>query len=229
MELEKVVQEEFNKIVENGTVQKIIADNLEKTIKDIISNSVRSYSDFGKSLEAVVSKALDVDMSRLQLLEYNTIVTTIIREELDKSLYDNVREPIIDSIREITGVLEKKEYKLSEVIDLFIKDQQEEEDRSYSGEITLDVEYSSYGYKHINFDKDPDRSRYNCAYQIDVDSKGQIYSFKAGKYIPTTSSSDLRKESRHGSSFDTFIFKLWANKCVLIVDEDDCQTDWCND
>lgn len=227
MELEKVVQDEFNKIVENGTVQKLIANRLEKTLDDIIEDSLRSYSDFGKNLKTLIGEAIKVDLTKLSLLDYNTIVTSIVKEQLDKTLFESVQQPIADAIGHYTGKLEKAEWKLSEIISEFIdKVVLPDADDERYGEITLHVKRSNWGSIYVSFDKDSDKDESECEFKLNLDKDGTIWSFEAGNYKPHKG--DIRKQPIHGS-FDGFIFKLYAMKCTLILDESNCETEWSMD
>lgn len=220
MNLQETVQQELNKMIDAGRVQEIIKKHLETSIDDTFKDALRSWSDFGKELKKVISEAVKVDLSKLTLLDYNHIVTTIVKEELDKTIYSSVKSPIAEAIKDYTGQLDKKEWKLSEIIEKFISRLKEDESE---GEITLHVEESSYGYRHIYFDEKSGKRACQCEYQIDTDKEGKVYSFKAGSYNPTTG--DIRKRPVHGS-FEGFIFKLYAMGCKVEANEYECVTEW---
>jgi hypothetical protein len=222
MELEKVVQSELDTIVSEGVVQKIIRKQLESTITSVISDSLREYSDFGKELKDAVKNAMKIDFKELSMVEYNHIVLGVIKEQLDKTLYENAVTPIRTAITQYIGVLDKEEWKLSEIISEFTTKGLDESDEGFN--ITLIVEESSHGYVHVFFDEKGDKRKYDCEYQLDITKEGRVYSFKAGKYNPLTEKVDLTKRPIHGS-FDTFMFKLYASGIKVIVDEDYCKTE----
>lgn len=224
MELQSVIQKEFNAIVDAGTVNKIINAQLEATVKNIFNDMLRDYSDFGKELKKAVGEALKIDLTKLTILDYNSIVCKIVTEQLDKCVLESIAEPVSKHIQSYMGALEKKEWKLSEIIEQYI-DHLKTEDNS-SGEITLIVNTDNWGTWHVYFDEDSDKKNYDCEFQLDIDKSGKVYSFQAGKYHPHKG--DLREAPIHGS-FDAFMFKLYAGEAIIINDEGYCETEWYRD
>lgn len=222
MDIQVLVQQQLEKIIQEGKLEAIVRAKVEKTVEEVVQEMVRSYSDFGKGLKEEINKAFKVDFEKISALDYNHIVVSIVKEHLDKRLLESVKEPIAKEIDEYLGPLEKKEWKLSEIIDRFIKDEIDDEDRHSGGEITLHVERSNYGSTHIRFDKDNNKKSYECEFEMSLDTKtGVAYSFRAGKYNPHNG--DLRTASLHGS-FEKFLFRLYAQRVSITVD--DCDTEY---
>lgn len=218
MELESVVQKELDTLVKDGAVEKIIRATLERTIKSIIEDVLRDYSDFGKELKKAVASAMNIDFQQMKIMDYNHIVMGIVREQLDKTLYAEAVKPISENLKQYIGGLDKKEWKLSEIIAEFAKECGD----GGQFDITLEVE-ESHGFTHIYFDEEKSKRKYDCGYNINI-YKDQIYGFKAGKYNTILHSVDLKKESMHGT-FNEFIFRLYACGVTVEVDEDDCLTE----
>lgn len=223
MNLEQAVQEQFDSIVQSGQVESMIKNHLTKTVDGILNDMLREYGDFGKKLKEQLSKAMNIDLSRLDLLDYNSIVCSIVKEHLDGTIYENAKAQIDNSIKGYLGTLDKSEWKLSEITAKLIDELKSDDE---SGEIGLEVRYSDYGSVFVYIDKEKGRSlgHYESEFQLHLDKKtGKVYSFQAGKYKPTRG--DWRERPIHGS-FDEFIFKLYAMECCVIVDEEDCMTSW---
>ena len=223
MDIKETVQSELTNLVDSGKVQEIIREQLEKTIKSTFSDLLRDCSDFGKNLKDKLSQAMDIDLTKLTLLNYNTIVTDIVKAELDKSILQHVQIPITEAIRQIASPLEKKEWLLSEIIEKFIEEEVEKD--AYDGSITLIVDDGRYGTTHVSFDKEEDKKEYNCEYRLSIRNEtGTLWSFNIGSY--KTVSQDQRQGPIHGS-FDNFIFKLYASGCTIKLDE--TSNYWSND
>jgi hypothetical protein len=220
MDIQVVVQDQLNKIITEGKLEAIVKEKVEKTVDDIVGDLVRSYSDFGKGLKEEISKAFKVDFCKISSVDYNHIVVSIVKEQLDKKLLESVKEPIANEIQEYLGPLEKKEWKLSEIIEKFKRE--EIEDKSDGGEITLHVEKSNYGSTHISFDKDEDKRSHDCEYEMSIETKtGKPYRFGVGQYRKHLG--NLRAESLHGA-FAKFFFRLYAQQVTIIID--DCDTEY---
>jgi hypothetical protein len=220
MQIQDTVQLELNKLVEAGTVNKIIQTQLEETVKSIFRDMLRDYSDFGKELKKAVGEALKIDLTKLTILDYNSIVCKIVSEELDKCVIESIQQPVSESIKSYMGALEKKEWRLSEIIETYIDHLKTE---NSSGEITLIVNTDNWGTWHVYFDEDNDKKQYDCEFQLDIDKSGKVYSFQAGRWHPHKG--DLRERPIHGS-FDAFMFKLYAGEATVINDEGHCRTEW---
>lgn len=223
MNLQETVQKQINGLVEDGTIEKIVKEKVTKTLDDIIGDSLRSYSDFGKQLSEVVKNAMQISFEKVSVVGYQKIVTDIVREKLQEKMMHDVAAPIEEEISELFGDFEKKEYKLSELVQLYMQDHLPDYDDNYI-EISLCVEVSDYGSIHIGFDKEKDKSWYNCEARFSISKKdGKIYSFEIGEY--SKHRGDILKKSLHGA-FDRLIFNIYASGSVVIVDENDCQTEF---
>jgi hypothetical protein len=224
MDIKQAVNEQFNKLIEEGKLESIIQQKLEKLIDELLADSLRSYSDFGKKLSAKLKEALNVDFSRLNLVDYNHVVLSVVKESLDNRFEDSIKKPIADQISDYFGKLEKKEWKLSEIIDEFKKETEFYDDED---EITLVVDKTRYYSTHIYIDKEGHKKKYDCEYQLSLNTKtGVPYSFQAGKYNPHKG--DLRSSSLHGA-FEKFLFRLYAQQATIIINEDECDIEINND
>lgn len=225
MDIQVIVQQQLEKIIQEGKLEAIVRAKVEKTLEEVVQNMVMSYSDFGKGLKEELTKAFKIDFDRISMVDYSSIVTSIVKEHLDKHLMLYVREPIANEINEYVGALDKKEWKLSEIVEIFKKDEISDEDRYSGGEVTVIVQKSNYGSTHIHLDKENEKKPYECEFKMSLDTKtGVPYSFDLGKYNPHRG--DLRYNSLHGE-FSKFFFRLYAQKASIIVD--DYETEYYHD
>ncbi|HEY1025316.1 MAG TPA: hypothetical protein VGE26_09150 [Sphingobacteriaceae bacterium] len=216
MNIQETVQNELNTIIEEGKVHAIIKAQLEKTIKGLFDEALREYSDFGKQIREVVQESLKIDLSKISTLGYQQIVTDIVREQLQKNALESIVEPVTEAISGILQPIEKRTYKLSEILEEFKRREIYESE----GELTLCVEHSSYGSIHIGIDEKPGKNKYSCDVQFSIDAKDKkIYSFECGRL----GTRDLRAKSL-GGGFNNFLFNLHASQCPIEVDEHACET-----
>lgn len=219
MNLQETVQEQLNGLIDNGTIKEIIRKQLEKTVTDIISDSLRSYSDFGKELGEVIKGAMKINFDKISSFGYQKIVTDIVKEELQKKLLTDIQEPLIERLDDVLGGFSKGNYKLSNIV----HDYMHQEKRDDEGELSFYIEHSSYGYTHVAFDIESDKSRYDCEIQFDVNKEGKIYSFQIGGY--NKHQGNILKKSIHGS-VETLIFNIYASQSTIEIDENACETEW---
>jgi len=142
-----------------------------------------------------------------------------VKEELDKSVIQYGLEPAKEMIKEFVGALDKKEWKISEIIQKFIESEVMPDDRNESGTISFNCETTDYGTIFISFDEEESKKRYTCDYQLMIDKKGKLYS-------PTIKGNRLTATSENLYGFDLFIFKLYAMGCIIEVDGENVDTGW---
>lgn len=235
MELEKVVQKSVNDLVSSGKFEEMINNHLSKTVDEIVKDALRSYGDFGKQIKDAVNECLKIDLSTVKMLDLSVVINKTITEQIQNSVNENILESVKESVKEITGELDKKEWKISEVIDK-LKASAESWDRDGNSEITIIAEEKteSYGkYTHYYFDYKSDVDKYSCAFQLDLKLNKEtnlyeVYNFKGGS-LNKAKENDIRFQPIFGS-FEKFLFRLYASKCVIINDSNDIdcyyESDW---
>lgn len=222
-ELQQAVSNAFANVVAAGTIEKVIEEKLTSTITSIISEELRSYSDFGKALGEQVKAAMQVDFSNLGLPGYNDLILKIIRAQVEHQTSQSIAAHVEEQMKELLAPA-PAEIKLSELIEEFIK---EEDDRfgcscDKPDQITLIIHdgtdggrYSSLkNYHHIYFDKEPGKDKYECDFQIDI-NEGRVYSVRLDKRDPNKS---IFIGPIYG--FARRIYQLYAANTRLILDGD---------
>lgn len=222
MNLQETVQKQLNGLVEDGTIEKIVKEKVTKTLDDIIGDSLRSYSDFGKQLSEVVKNAMQISFEKVSVVGYQKIITDIVKRKLEEKMMSDISEPLGKEIDELFGDFEKKEYKLSELLQVYMQNNMPDDSDGYC-EISFHVEESNYGSIHIGFDKKSDKTIYKCDVRFSLNKEGKIYTFEVGEY--SKHRGDILRESLHGE-FDRLLFNIYASGSVIIVDENNCQTEY---
>lgn len=220
-DLQDVVTSKFAEIAASGTIETIIEKHLTETIGDIIKSSLRSYSDFGKALEARVKEAVNVDLSRLELPGYNDLILKLIQRQAGDLMDNALATQIEAQMRELLAP-PPQEMKLSDLLKEFIEHKASDCPCDGPDEISLHIERSSYGYTHIYFDEDSGKEKYLCAYAVNLDKEGKVYSLKIDD-------ADPKKKLFVGPfyNYERRLFQLYAAGVTLIVDgesEDDFDT-----
>lgn len=230
MDLQAKINEKFAELLGEGYVDKIVKETLQSTVKSIIEHSLRNYSDFGKQLEKHISEGMGMNLKRLSLDHYNDIVLRVVQEELSGTVLESAQEGIRKRVQSVLGTLEKKEWKLSEIVAKF-REKVVDRNGAEDGELGLHVDESSYGGWVIGLDEDATedgglystrRSRkpdYKYKYRLYLNKEGEVFSFLINDKRP-----DFTKQTL--GSFDDFFFQLYAKGVKVEVDEDECQLEY---
>ncbi|NAW63969.1 hypothetical protein [Photobacterium halotolerans] len=79
-ELQTIVQSQIESMIQSGAIEEMIQTRLNTAIKDSIDTAMRSYGDFGKSLEAKISESLNGAINNVSLPEYNKFIADTVHE-----------------------------------------------------------------------------------------------------------------------------------------------------
>lgn len=226
MDLQVKINEKYAELLDEGYLDKLIKETLQGTLKSIVQSSLRDWSDFARQLEKHIGEGMDVNLKRLSLDHYNDIVLRIVQEELNGTVLESAQTAIQKRVQAVLGTLEKKEWKLSEIVTKF----RESVLNTYGareGALGLEVDESSYGGWTICLDEDgtedgglystrrKTKSASSFKYRLYLDKEGQVSSFLINGLRPDYT-------QRTTGRFDDFFFQLYAKGVKLEVDEGDC-------
>lgn len=214
IDLNKIINEKIIEIEKNGFVEKTIEDNLKKCLESVISD-VFSYSGpIRDGIKNHIKENLNVNLDDLNIPQYNTLVV----QAVNKKVKEMIEIQGINKLNECMDKMlmnVKEEYTLSEIIEQ-LKEEDCNEKYEYSEDdyLTLIIDETGYGYKHIYLDLEPDKSKYSCDYEIDINKEGKIYSTKLGGI-------DITKNLKIGSLYglNEMIFKIYSSGAKIILDQ----------
>jgi hypothetical protein len=220
MDLQKTVSDELEKIIKSGFVENKIKATLEGTLKSIIEESLRSWSDFGKSLSEKLSESFCIDLSNMSIPEYGSRMLSYITDEIDLLMKNETEKILKSRIKEFFKPLEKDEYKVSEIVELYKEDIKSEfaNDCDFvdeTHEITAFVIGGlSDGYYDLLLDKDSEKREFLCQYRVRINEDGIWHISGTGGELHKTKHSIL-------NSFERTLFTMFSQKVKIINDSED--------
>ncbi|PWW06301.1 hypothetical protein DFQ01_103203 [Paenibacillus cellulosilyticus] len=221
MDLNKLVNNALAELTETGYVENVVKKALEKTVSSVVDDLIGGYrSEFKTSLETHVKENLNVDMNKLNLAGYNVLLLNAAQEILDDQIQTEGVERVKRELTKMFSPLEKKEWKLSEIIEKMKSE--ENEDHEKDGEsISFHYDDSFSLGIHVYFDPEGNESKYGCKYTfyISRDEKnknvGRLNTLNIGGKELTN------KQILNGFyGFDKFLFQLYATGATIIADHD---------
>lgn len=204
----------MDKMITEGVIEKMLTEQLEKTIVGALESAFKTYSPFGKALSAHIESALQVDFQHLHLERYHDFILKFIQGQLAANLTATAEKHLGERLSELLQP-PPAEITLSSVVAQFIEyvsvDHRRDDD---SEEIALFVEHTNYGFSHIYMDVKSDERQHGCRYQLDV-KDGHVYSVKIDGDTP-------HNQIFLGPlySFERTLFGLYMAKTKLIFDCD---------
>lgn len=221
MDLKKVVNDQFSTIVSEGYIEDLVKKQLENTVSEIIRDSLREYSDFGKEMKKTVQEKLNINFKDLDIPKYNTLILDTLNSHINELMN---KQGIGDIKSKATELLFNKtdDIKLSELVDKFKGNFQEKADDEGWEEFTCIVEESEScdGYYDLYLDEQGDKDKYNCHYFIRINEAGIWYarSDKRDKY-----SRAGEWEIGRINQFKEYIYNLYAHGTKIVNDKDDIE------
>lgn len=222
MDMNAIINEKLAELHTEGYLEKIIKKQLEDTIKDIVEDSLRSWSDFGKGLKEVVKNQLQINLEQLDLPSYNHVILEVIKTEVEKSVHDVGVAKMTEQLQELLGT--KKEFiNFSELLKEMVEDECKLNELDYEDvqEITVHADPDRSVLTFIYFDPEPGKSNYRCKYRLVLDTEGCINSIQISDkaFDQKTIMGGL-----HG--LEATLFKLYTHGTKVIMD--DYETEFSN-
>lgn len=227
---------DINEVV-NQSVEKVIAEKLPtmvdekvgKMVDDILSDVFRSYSDTAKEIKKIIEEKLDVNLQRLDLVDYNAFVADAINKELAKCINEGSIEPILKMVQSTVGFISKKEMTLSEIVEHVKQIAMNDSDES-EGEISCHVETEEkYKWITVYLDLEEGKDNGECAIQFTFSlnkTTGYIFSLRAGTCwsLGRDAISPLRLAQYDKLQHE--IFRLYSAQVKIIADDMYPDTEW---
>lgn len=218
MDFRSAVVDALDRLIASDAVTKMIEQQLEKTMRDIVEHELRSYSDFGKRLTEEVKKSLALNGS-LDLPSYNDAIIKVVRAQLETMTKDTIQKQVAENL---VALLEPapESITLSDLTAKYIEQLKRMQSSGCvcygdSHEITLRVDESDYGFKYVELSDEPNKSRYGGDIRIGVDKDGKVFSL-------AFRDQDLEKRMFVGPfhGFEKMLFQMKAAGSKLVFDEE---------
>ena len=114
-ELTAMITDRLNHMVESGKIKKIIDNQLNATVSDILNDSMRSYSDFGKLVKEKLQESLNNAICGVSFPEYSKFISDQVVTATNEKLSAAAMESLQEQLKEIFEPI-AKEMKPSELL-----------------------------------------------------------------------------------------------------------------
>ena len=117
MNLEKSIKDVITQKLEDGTVEKLISDELEKGVTNALNNLFRSYGDVTKVIEEKVKSVMVPYLEGYDYSSYLLKLDDVLVEVLKSSALDN--KILLENFKGLMIPEERKEIEASELFDIW--------------------------------------------------------------------------------------------------------------
>lgn len=227
MNIENSIKDVISKKLEDGTVENLVAEQLEKGITNALDNLFRSYGDVTKVIEDKVKSVMVPYLENYDYSDYIVKLDAVLVEVLKSTALENKR--LLENFKELTCSVEPKKIKVSE---LFEKWMSYVEKNVKTDDLDIDYdEEPTYEYVEVAMDFDAPEERnwssfdhgvivFECEHDEEMNvaipvSRWRKYDKDWSIDYKTTKDLD---SLRNLNEFEVFIMKLKQSHSDIVMD-----------
>lgn len=225
MNLENSIKDTIAKKLEDGTVEKLISEQLEKGINKVLESLLGHYGDVNKVIEEKIKSVMVPYLEGYDYSEYIIKLDTVLVEILQNTALGNKK--ILENFKHLASYEKVEEIKISEIFEKWKDYVSKEIDTS-----NLEIDYDdgvSYEYPEVTleveYEEDRDWSSFKNAKIIfecekDEEMNVEIRISKFMDYDWTITSQSIQDISslRHLNEFSIFLMNLAQSGTKIIID-----------
>jgi len=164
MDLENSIKDVISKKLEDGSVEKVIGEQLEKGIVKALDNLLGSYGDVTKVIEEQIKSVMVPYLEAYDYSKYVVKLDSVLVDVLKNSALENKR--MLENFKELMTVDEKrKTIKVSELFEVWSK------------YVAANVETDGL---EVEYDSEPYYEHVEVSFNVEYDSDRSWSSFKYG-------------------------------------------------
>jgi hypothetical protein len=229
MNLESGIKDVITKKLEEGFVEKIIAEQLENGVKNALKDLLGSYGDVTKVIEKQVKSVMIPYLESYDYSKYITKLDSVLVDVLKNSALENKK--LLENFKNLMINEERKEIKVTDLFEEW-KDYVRKNVETDGLEIDYD-DRPSYEYVEINMNVNYDDEKRSWSsfdyatlvFECDHDEK-MNFAIRLSKW-DKSKNWDIRYDSKHDISslrylndFEVLLMKLDQNRVGLILDSE---------
>lgn len=187
-------------------LQKVVEKEVKECLASVIDNVFGYHSAARKNLEEKFTTQIGICLENLKIENYNIMVLDAIQNTISGELSNRIEDKLKSGILARLSILNKSNYKLSEIIEEFKEELLRDMDDNDEKEFTVIVENSSCNFTYIYIDEEDNQDKYHCKYRI------CLYDGKVSNCSPVS------PPEKKAYGFENFLFALYANNVNIEVD-----------
>lgn len=231
MSLENSIKDVIAKKLEDGTVEKLIAEQLEKGVANALESMFRSYGDVTKVIEDKVKSVMIPYLESYDYSEYIVKLDSVLVDVLQNSVLDNKK--MLENFKNLMIPEEMKTIKVTELFERWMKyvEQNVETDGL---EVCYEDGPPTYEYVDVRFEVEYNEERswssvkhavliFECEHDEKMNFEIGIHTwskYDKGEWTIERHSIHDINSLRHLDEFSIFLMKLNQNGTKLILDSD---------
>ncbi|MEK3776656.1 hypothetical protein MHB85_19340 [Paenibacillus sp. FSL K6-4396] len=231
MSLENGIKDVINTKLKDGTVEKLIGEQLEKGVVNALDNLFRSYGDVTKIIEEKVKSVMIPYLEGYDYSRYITKLDSVLVDVLQSSALENKK--LLENFKELMIPEQDKTIKATELFERW-KEYVEGNVETDGLEVCYEDGPPTYEYVSVSFEVDYNEERswsdmrnavlvFECEHDSEMNYQIRIHNWK--KFDKEEWTIDYKSvhdinSLRHLDEFAIFLMKISQNGTKLILDSD---------
>ncbi|QIW88801.1 hypothetical protein P59_204 [Bacillus phage P59] len=232
MTIEKKIEDVIKQQLEDGTIQKVVGEQFQKSVEKAVDHLFSSYGDVTKIIEKQVKSVLVPYLENYDYSEYITKLDHVLVEVLKSTALDNKK--ILENFQHLMAYEQPKKIKVTEIFDKY-KEYVAKDVETNGLEIDYD-DTPTYEYVEVTMSVEDDESNrswssmeystvvFECEHDEELNVSFKIYRWKNESSLKGWRLDDKREHHlsslRHLNMFEIFLMQLAQSYTEIEVDED---------
>lgn len=231
MSLENSIKDVIAKKLEDGTVEKLIEQQLEKGVTNALDSLFRSYGDVTKVIEDKVKSVMIPFLETYDYSEYIVKLDSVLVDVLQSSALENKK--LLENFKDLMIPEELKTIKVTEIFERWMLHVAENVETDEL-EVCYEDGPPSYEYVDVRFEVEYNEERswssmkhavlvFECEHDEKMNHEIRIhtwYKYDKGEWTIERNFIHDINSLRHLDKFEMFLMKLQQNGTKLILDSD---------
>lgn len=231
MTLENSIKDVITKKLEDGTVEMLIEQQLEKGVANALDSLFRSYGDVTKVIEERVKSVMIPYLEGYDYSRYITKLDSVLVDVLQSSALENKK--LLENFKELMIPEQQKTIKVTELFERWMK-YVEKNVETDGLEVCYDDGPPTYENVEVSFEVDYNEERswsdmryavlvFECEHDKDMNYEIKLHTwpkFDKGEWTIERNSVHDINSLRRLDEFSVFLMKLNQNGTKLILDSD---------
>jgi hypothetical protein len=231
MTIEKKIEDVIKQQLEDGTIEKTVAEQFQKSVEKAVDHLFTSYGDVTKIIEKQIKSVLVPYLENYDYSEYITKLDHVLVEVLKNTALDNKK--ILENFQSLVEYKQPQKIKVSEIFEKY-KEYVAKNVETDDLEINYD-DYPSYEDVQVTMSVEDDESNrswssmeystvvFECEQDEELNVSLKIYKWK-DSILKGWRLDDKRDHSlsslRHLNSFEIFLMQLSQSHTEIEIDSD---------
>ena len=224
MNIENIVKNKTQNLIESGDIEKMVQENIEKSVKSAIGSLFGGYS-FKSDIEKKLAEEIDPILKNIDLSAYKEVVHARAIQIIESTLDADLSEKAQEQYKKLF-MIDDKEIKLSDIFEMVREYFTDDRECSYGEYFTFIInekdERDNFIWTEIYFDNESDQNKDDCDFFIQSlkhkDGNNRITRLKLDRFMQKQEDKLMLFRPGHLVDFERILLNMFLKDSNFIID-----------